>query len=259
MTLTFQDMTTNCLTMCFYDGPIERPDFEKEAKRLQMIMDQWSYPLTHMSVGSEPGSVRIVGPKAGFNRLQRTDKHSVSGINLFSCPKGSTAPAVEWLLILQVSYNNKKKSTSMNIVGEGSISDTMLNTDFLGSIFNGKTYGSGFVHTLARDLIPEVYHRVGPMTKDEAADREDRSWQRFGYTTEKLGDRIRDLYLINYLSEAHLDRMVGSRTLREVLFDHGALNKRKVAGLSEFILTAEAVKVVRELIRPTGIAISLAP
>jgi len=57
--------------MCFYDGPVERPDFEKEAKRLQIIMDQWSYPPTHMSVGSAPGSARIEGPKASFNRLQR--------------------------------------------------------------------------------------------------------------------------------------------------------------------------------------------
>lgn len=212
-----------------------------------------------MSVGSEPGSARIVGPKASFNRLQRADPDTIFSIGLYSCLKGSTAPVMDWVLILRVGYDSDKRGTTMNIVGEESTSDTMLNTDFLGSIFNGKTYGSGFVHTLAKDLIPEVYHRVGPMTKDEAIAREDRLWQRFGYTTEPIGKRIRDLYLINYLSEAHLSRMVGSRTLREVLSDHGALNNRKVAGLSEFILTAEAVKVVRELLRPTGIAISVAP
>ena len=128
-------------------------------------MDQWSYSPTHMSVGSEPGSARIVGPKASFNRLQRTDPDAIFSIGLFSCLKGSAAPVKDWVLLLSVGSDCDKRGTTMIIVGEEStsvVTHKLVNRRSVTISPSWKRPRKGGTRTLRPDLSGAEHARSPP-------------------------------------------------------------------------------------------------
>jgi hypothetical protein len=84
-------------------------------------------------------------------------------------------------------------------------------------------------------------------------------WQELTMSGKPLGDRIRDIYPVNYLNERHLAIPVGSSTFKDVLIGHGATSTRRIAGLAEYVLPSGSLNTVREIMRTTGHVISLPP
>jgi hypothetical protein len=96
-----------------------------------------------------------------------------------------------------------------------------------------------------------------PRTKDfEEARRKISKWMHiYGDPEEYQHGDLRDIYLLNFISQAHLDRAIGAKTLKDWILasdKHGTLSPL-TDKLWTWEVPQENIEYVREELRPTGI------
>lgn len=245
-------MGNGCLTICLYGGTEEVLDLTSEAYRLFRLMERIGLPISHIGLGGPASSGKLVGKQAGLSRLDKATKGSYDSLSLLTCPKGSDAPAFDWAIHLNVTQEPKARRTR-SITCEQAYSERLSDKNFIEELLNGEGFDYGFSLVMPKEEGPEGYVLIGP------AESEPDLWQDFRMSERPLGDRIRDIYPVNYLNERHLALPVGSRTFKDLLLAYGATSTRQIAGLAEYVLPMHSIGPVREIMRPTGQVICLAP
>jgi hypothetical protein len=250
-------MNKECLALCLYDGPNEPLDLAEESMRHIHLMDQLGIPVSHMGLGGNRSSGKLMGKKAAFNRLAKAATGDYDSVSLVSCPPGSEGPAFDWEVYVEVSQVPVVGRTR-SLACESPLITRLSDSLFLDELLNSEVYSYGFSLTMRKEDCPEIYLLAGP-TDDEHSRTASRLWQNFSFKQEPIGDRIRDIYPVNYLNERHLALPVGSSTFKDVLMAHGATSTRRIAGLAEYVLPSGSLSTVREIMRTTGHVISLPP
>ena len=251
-------MNNECLALCLYDGPNEPLDLAEESMRHIHLMDQLGIPVSHMGLGGNRSSGKLMGKKAAFNHLAKAATGDYDSVSLVSCPPGSEGPAFDWMVYLEVNQVPVVGRTR-NLACESPLITRLSDSLFLDDILNGEVYSYGFSLTMPKEDCPEIYLLTGPTEGDDQTRMAARLWQHFLMRHEPIGDRLRDVYPVNYLNDRHLALPVGSSTFKDVLRTHGATSTRRIAGLAEYVLPSGSLSTVREIMRTTGHVISLPP
>ena len=250
-------MNDECLTICFYNGPKERPDLSLEATRIIALMGTWGVPSTHIGLSGERAPSKLLSANVGLKRLESSRLGDIDGLTLLSCPDSTKAPAFDWNVLLSVTHNATIGGTR-NVVCESSLTEIINTQQSLVPFMNGEDYAYGFALAIPKHQMPDLYILTGPTDGDEQTRTASRLWQEFSMLNEPLGNRLRDIYPINYLSEKHLSLPLSNSTFKDLLVTSGATTNRRIAGLDEYLVPLRAIGSIREIMRTTGYVISLA-
>jgi hypothetical protein len=238
--------------------PPECLNIAKEAERLVQVMDQAGLPITHIGLLGPVASTNIIGIKAGFNRLKKQPEGTYDTISLVSSLARMDSPSMGWSFYMSYLQNDLHLNR-FSISFEIKYIDSMFSTSFLNKLINNRVYNYGFAISLNKEDGADTFVLVGPVANNEKNDILSRKWYKFRMKNEPIGDKIRDIYPVNYLNERHLALPVGSRTFKDVLLAYGATSTRQIAGLAEYVLPMDSIDPVRDIMGPTGHVICLAP